>query len=99
MAKSPTPKPNLAHPLPAEALLGTRHPAAPEAPSARTPPHSDTLVIARAPGGYVLFALDQDQRAEDYTAHDASALAPTPATLAAQVTAWATAQPPAEFPA
>ncbi len=75
-------------------LSGPAHERAP------TPPHSAYLAIARTPGGFVL--LDPDNADGDVvrlTPLDAVAVAATPRDLIAQVTAWATAQPPAEFPA
>lgn len=59
---------------------------------APTPPHSATLVICRSPGGFILYAMDaMEQELTMCHFHNADAVAATPAALAAQVTAWATA--------
>jgi hypothetical protein len=64
---------------------------------APTPPHSTLLLIVRSPGGFVLLNPDSaDGDINDLMPHHAVAIAGTPAALAAQVTAWATAP---EFPA
>jgi hypothetical protein len=59
---------------------------------APTPPHSVHLLIVRSSGGFVLLNPDDaDGDANDLMPHHAVAVAATPAALAAQVTAWATA--------